>query len=179
MWRRRISRLRHLRSAASLRACTTCARTKTALYFQDNSRSTNAPDAEPGPALAVQPLPERQVQHLLELRPEEHGDRAGAATSTPCTKSAPRPRRWSTALKGYGAKFETAEEAGLPSKLVNDNWLDIGPHVGFAYRALDGRKSFVMRGGFSTSLLLDPDLRLERPHADQRAVRRLLPELSS
>jgi hypothetical protein len=54
-------------------------------------------------------------------------------------------------LTASGAKFETAKEAGLPKGLVNNNWLDIGPHVGFAYKALDGRKSFVLRGGYSTS----------------------------
>ena len=59
-------------------------------------------------------------------------------------------------LQSYGAKFETAEQAGLPFKLVHDNWHDIGPHVGFAYRGLDGRKSFVLRGGFSTNYNLIP-----------------------
>jgi len=54
-------------------------------------------------------------------------------------------------LEGFGAKFETYEQAGLPKKLVHDNWRDIGPHVGFAYRAFDGPRSFVIRGGFSTN----------------------------
>jgi hypothetical protein len=34
---------------------------------------------------------------------------------------------------------------------VNNNWHDIGPHLGFAYRALEGRKSFVVRGGYATT----------------------------
>ncbi|MGE5644245.1 MAG: carboxypeptidase-like regulatory domain-containing protein [Acidobacteriota bacterium] len=54
-------------------------------------------------------------------------------------------------LQSNGAKFETPEQAGLPKRLVNNNWFDIGPHVGFAYRALDGKKSFVLRGGYSIS----------------------------
>jgi hypothetical protein len=52
-------------------------------------------------------------------------------------------------LQGYGAKFASPEQAGLPSKMVKSNWFDIGPHVGFAYRAFDGRRSFVLRGGYS------------------------------
>ncbi len=52
-------------------------------------------------------------------------------------------------LEGYGAKFITTEQAGLPRKMVKNNWLDIGPHLGFAYRAFDGARSFVIRGGYA------------------------------
>ena len=52
-------------------------------------------------------------------------------------------------LQGYGAKFETAAQAGLPHRLMDNNWHDIGPHVGFAYHAFDGKKSFVVRSGFA------------------------------
>jgi hypothetical protein len=53
------------------------------------------------------------------------------------------------ALTSYGAKFETPQEAGMPQRLINNNWFDLGPHVGFAYRLGEGRKSTVLRGGFS------------------------------
>jgi hypothetical protein len=59
-------------------------------------------------------------------------------------------------LQGYGAKFITYDQAGLPKKLVHDNWFDIGPHVGFAYRALEGPKSFVIRGGYARNYNLIP-----------------------
>ncbi len=52
-------------------------------------------------------------------------------------------------LESIGVNFETAAQAGLPDNLVNNNLHDIGPHLGFAYRALDGRKAFVLRGGYS------------------------------
>jgi hypothetical protein len=52
-------------------------------------------------------------------------------------------------LQSYGAKYETAEQAGLPHRLMYNNWHDVGPHVGFAYRVLEGRRSFVLRSGFS------------------------------
>lgn len=53
------------------------------------------------------------------------------------------------ALKSYGVKVETPEQAGMPQRLIKNNWHDIGPHVGFAYRAGEGRRSMVVRGGFS------------------------------
>jgi len=52
-------------------------------------------------------------------------------------------------LQSLGVKFETTQQANLPKNLVSNNWHDIGPHVGFAYRALDGRKSFVLRAGYA------------------------------
>jgi hypothetical protein len=52
-------------------------------------------------------------------------------------------------MESYGARFETAQQAGIPTKLVYNNWHDLSPHVGFAYRALQGKKSFVVRGGTS------------------------------
>jgi len=50
-----------------------------------------------------------------------------------------------------GAKFITYDQAGLPQSLVHGNWHDFGPSLGFSYRALDGRKSFVVRAGYATS----------------------------
>jgi hypothetical protein len=55
------------------------------------------------------------------------------------------------ALTAAGAKFALPDQVGLPKRLVNNNWFDIGPHVGLAYRALSGRKSFVIRGGYATT----------------------------
>ena len=51
------------------------------------------------------------------------------------------------ALTAAGAKFETPQQAGLPNKMVYNNYFDIGPHLGFAYRAFDGPKAFVSAAG--------------------------------
>ena len=40
---------------------------------------------------------------------------------------------------------------GLPQNLVHDRNKNFGPRAGFAYRAFDGPKSFVVRGGYSLS----------------------------
>jgi hypothetical protein len=51
-----------------------------------------------------------------------------------------------------GAKFETPGQGNsLPSGLMTSSKNDLGPRAGFAYRALDGSKSFVVRGGYSIS----------------------------
>jgi len=53
-----------------------------------------------------------------------------------------------TALQNLGGKIITNEEAGLNDRLQNFNWKNIGPRIGFAYKALDGKKAFVVRGGY-------------------------------
>ena len=57
-------------------------------------------------------------------------------------------------LTSFGAKFVQPQDVGLPTQLVNNNYFDIGPHIGFAYRALQGRKAFVIRSGYATTFFL-------------------------
>ncbi|MEK7403659.1 MAG: carboxypeptidase regulatory-like domain-containing protein [Acidobacteriota bacterium] len=54
-------------------------------------------------------------------------------------------------LTSLGAKFITYKEAGVPQSLMDSTWKDFGPRLGFAYRAGDGARSFVMRGGYRIS----------------------------
>jgi hypothetical protein len=56
-----------------------------------------------------------------------------------------------SAYQAMGIKFENTQQAGLPYDQVHSTWRDFGPRAGFAYRALDGRSSFVIRGGYSIS----------------------------
>ena len=45
--------------------------------------------------------------------------------------------------------FETRQQAGLKSNnFLSSNMFDFGPRMGAAYRFLDGRKAFVLRGGY-------------------------------
>jgi hypothetical protein len=53
------------------------------------------------------------------------------------------------ALEGYGMKIETYQQAGYPQSLMNTNKHDFAPRLGFAYQFGQGRKSFVLRGGYS------------------------------
>ena len=59
-------------------------------------------------------------------------------------------------LQAYGGNVETNDQAGLPANMVNHDYTNIGPRFGFAYRALDGKKSFVIRGGYRMSYYTMP-----------------------
>lgn len=51
--------------------------------------------------------------------------------------------------QALGATFTDWKTAGFPIALMSGSKGDLGPRAGFAYRFLDGRKSFVIRGGYS------------------------------
>lgn len=51
--------------------------------------------------------------------------------------------------ESLGRKFVTWDQAGLPRDLVDSRKANFAPRLGFAYKALDGKSSFVMRGGYS------------------------------
>ena len=55
------------------------------------------------------------------------------------------------AVRQFGGNIITYKDAGLPQRLVHTNWKQFGPRLGFAYRGLDGAKSFVLRGGYRMS----------------------------
>ena len=56
----------------------------------------------------------------------------------------------------FGGKILSHDEVGLPRELVFRNYRNFGPRLGFAYRALDGKKAFVMRGGYRLSYFTEP-----------------------
>ncbi len=53
--------------------------------------------------------------------------------------------------KNNGVNFISYQEAGLPEDQVHSRKGNFGPRLGFAYRALDGKPGFVLRGGYSVS----------------------------
>ena len=119
-----------------------------ALYFQDNFRATPRLTLNLGLRWQFTPFPfeknnimtsfDRASKTVILGQPLDELYRMGA-TLPSLVKS----------MQGMGVKFKTYQESGLPRKLVHDNWRDIGPRLGFAYRAMDGRRSFVIRGGYA------------------------------
>ncbi len=59
-------------------------------------------------------------------------------------------------LQQLGLQFQSHPEAGLPGNFAIAGQRDFGPRAGFAYRAGEGRKTFVIRGGYSVSFFPVP-----------------------
>ena len=60
-------------------------------------------------------------------------------------------RRFCPRLRSFGGNLISYQDAGAPQKLVYRNWHEFGPRLGFAYRAFEGKKTFVVRGGYRIS----------------------------
>ena len=125
------------------------------LYFQDNWRATNRLTVNLGLRWQFSPYPNDKYFIMSGYDKKNNAIVLGNTLDTFYKIGATNPALIKV-LTGYGMKFETWKDAGLPQKLVNDNWKDIGPHVGFAYRAFDGPKSFVIRGGYALNYNLIP-----------------------
>ncbi len=124
-------------------------------YVQDNWRATNRLTVNLGLRWQFSPYPNDKYYIMSAFSKKDNAIVLGNTLDTFYKINATTPS-FVKVLTGYGAKFETWDQAGLPQKLVNDNWHDIGPHLGFAYRAFDGRKSFVLRGGYALNYMLIP-----------------------
>ncbi|MEK7408874.1 MAG: carboxypeptidase regulatory-like domain-containing protein [Acidobacteriota bacterium] len=122
-----------------------------AFYFQDNYKATPRLTLNLGVRWQLTPFPGETrniyvpgfdaASHTIILSESLDKLYAAGVTSPPEIKI----------FQDIGVKFKTYREAGLPQKLVKNNWRDIGPHIGMAYRGGSGRSSFVLRGGYSIS----------------------------
>ncbi|HWR50929.1 MAG TPA: carboxypeptidase-like regulatory domain-containing protein [Bryobacteraceae bacterium] len=121
-----------------------------ALYFQDRFKATQRLTLTLGVRWQASPFPKDKYDIFSSFDKKSMSVVLGNSLDTFYKVGATTPQLLSI-LSNYGAKFIQPEDAGLPKRLVNDQWLDFSPHLGFAYRGLEGRKSFILRGGFSTS----------------------------
>jgi hypothetical protein len=117
------------------------------LYLQDNYKATARLTINAGVRWDMSPalIDQRylingfdQKNHAIVL-PEPMDYYYGLGATTP---------KLVAQYESLDVKFETAREAGMSTNLFPSNMFDIGPRAGIAYRALDGKKTFVIRGGY-------------------------------
>ena len=120
-------------------------------YFQDNWKVTPRLTLNLGLRYEMRtPIYDRD-DTLLTFSQEKHAFVVGTEDVDSFVKRGVTLPSILTAFRGFGGKIISYREAGLPQRLVYQNWKQFGPRLGFAYRAFDGRKSFVVRGGYRIS----------------------------
>jgi len=121
-----------------------------ALYFQDNFRATPRLTLNLGLRWQFSPFAYDKYNIMTSWDPKSQAVVLGQPLDFLYKMGATNPGLVKN-LTAAGMKMETWEQAGLPQKLVFNNWHDVGPHVGFAYRALEGKRQFVIRSGYSVN----------------------------
>jgi len=137
-------------SATLSRSWTYIRSAETALYIQDNYKLTPRLTLNLGLRWESWPAYREKRHLLLGFDAPAHATVLGTDIQTMYALRATLPSIVNT-YQGLGWKYKGYQEAGLPQNMVRDNNANLGPRLGFAYRALSGSKSFVVRGGYSLS----------------------------
>lgn len=118
-----------------------------AIYFQDNYKVTPRLTLNMGLRWEFWPAFREKNKVLTTFDPNQKAIVLGTDLETMYRLGATIPSIVNR-LTSLGARFITWKEAGLPQTLMDSTARDLGPRLGFAYRALDGSRSFVVRGGY-------------------------------
>lgn len=116
-------------------------------YFQDNYRVSDRLTLTPGLRWDVNPAFNDEHHLINSFDTAKHAIVLPEPLSYYYNEGATSPAVVASYQK-VNMTFETAAEAGRPTNLFPSNLWDFGPRLGAAYRAWEGKKSFVIRGGF-------------------------------
>jgi len=118
-----------------------------ALYFQDNYKVTPRLTLNLGLRWEYWPAFREKNNVLSTFDPNRRAIVLGTDLDTMYRLGATVPSIVNR-LQSLGARFITYQEAGLDRSLMSSTKRDFGPRAGFAYRAGEGSRSFVLRGGY-------------------------------
>src|SRR6185295_4290503 len=125
-------------------------RSEYAGYLQDNWRATQRLTLNLGLRYEVRPPVYDHGGTLVGFSLDKHAYVVGETVDEYLRQGISLPSIVN-AIKSYGGNIISNTDAGLPQHLIYTNWKEFGPRLGFGYLALNGRKAFVLRGGFRMS----------------------------
>lgn len=121
-----------------------------AVYFQDNYKVTPRLTLNLGLRWEYWPAFREKNNMLTTFDPEKRAIILGADLDTMYRLGATVPSIVNR-MESLGVRFMTYQEAGRSSSLMQSTPNNFGPRLGMAYRAGDGARSFVVRGGYRIS----------------------------
>lgn len=121
-----------------------------ALYFQDNFRVNSRLNLNFGLRWEFWPTYSEKNNMMVSFDPKSKSIVLGQDLSTMYRLGATIPSIVDR-YQGYGAKFITGKDAGMPAKLMNNYYRDFGPRLGFTYRVDSRARPLVLRGGYRVS----------------------------
>lgn len=121
-----------------------------ALYFQDNVRLTPRLTVNLGLRWDYWPPFAEKNNNMVSFDRGKKAIVLGQDLQTMLRLGYTLPSIVNT-YQAQGVKFISRQEAGMPPSMFRTSRANLGPRLGFAYRALDGARSFVLRGGYRIS----------------------------
>ena len=121
-----------------------------ATYFQDNFKVTPRLTLNLGLRWEYWPAYHDKNGTIAGFSPDQHAVVLSNSLSNYYALGATN-QALINAYQSYGVKFIDPQQAKLPQDQVYSEKGNLGPRVGFAYRGLDGKRAFVLRGGYSLS----------------------------
>jgi hypothetical protein len=121
-----------------------------ALYFQDNWRVNSRLTVNAGLRWEYWRVPREKNNALVGFDYANHAMVLGTSLNNFYSMGDTLPSVVA-AYQALGLNFETYQQANLPQNLLHNQSKNFGPRLAFAYKALDGKRAFVLRGGYSIS----------------------------
>jgi len=118
-------------------------------YFQDDWKITKGLTLNLGVRYEIHPSLHEQNSLFGSYDFNTHSIVTGAPLEELYAKGLTTPAIINN-FTNMGVTFVTASQAGLPPSLVDGNYHDVAPRLGFAYRPLGDKVSLVIRGGYGT-----------------------------
>ncbi|HKE25121.1 MAG TPA: TonB-dependent receptor [Bryobacteraceae bacterium] len=125
------------------------------LYLQDNYKASDRLTLTPGLRWDINPAFNDEHHLINSFDTQNHAIILPEPMSYYYRIGATTPQVVSSFEK-VNVTFETAQQAGRPTNLFSHNYFDFGPRMGAAYRVWDGRRQFVIRGGYGMYISLLP-----------------------
>jgi hypothetical protein len=121
---------------------------ETAAYFQDNFKVNSRLTLNLGVRYEYSHPAKEVDRSLVGFNPKTKAIVLGRSVEDLAKLGHVHPTI-AAAYARLGVKYETAEQAGLPSNLIYTNKWDFGPRAGFAYRLGSLQRPIVLRGGYA------------------------------
>ena len=124
-------------------------------YFQDNYRMTRNLTWNLG--LRYEAHPATWVKNAL-MQSFDLKNHARVLASSPADQVARGNTTQAiiTNMENIGVKFETPQQAGMPSMMARNYNLNFSPRIGFAYQPFDGKYGTVIRGAYGRYIYPEP-----------------------
>ena len=116
-------------------------------YFQDSWKVSGRLTLTPGLRWDINPA-WKDSNHLLNTFDTKNHKVVLSESLDYYLKRGATTQQVITNFQKVNVQFESAQDAGLSSNLFPNNFYDFGPRMGAAYRFFDGKKAFVLRGGY-------------------------------